>query len=476
MIKLVWRLLLLVAIAAVFAWLADRPEKVTVQWSGKEFEMSVLVAVAFLAIAMTALYFVWRFLSRLWRSPSTAREYWRFRKHRKAYESLSQGMIAASAGDAHAANRHAAVASKTLDNEPLTHVLAAQAAQLKGDRDAVKRAFEQMAKQPATEVLGLRGLFTEAKQSGDLSAAIQFAEKALALNPRLAWASSAMLQIQSARKDWQAAANTILTQGKSGLLQRAEADRKRAALLTAEAIAAEDTDRPRALSLANDAINLDPTLTPPAVVAARIQIANGNTRKAVKILREAWNKSQHPDIADVMAHARPGDGPEERYERVRDLAGDTEENLEGAVALAKSAIAAKRWDVARKTLEPHAKDRPQARVCALMAEVEEATGDKGRAREWLARALTAPRDPMWVSDGVASTRWTPVSPVTGEIVPCEWKPPFDLPYAQPMQITEETQTAEPVLISSPASAIQRSDAVSVSPPRPDDPGVNVDPA
>ena len=54
-----------------------------------------------------------------------------------------------------------------------------------------------------------------------------------------------------------------------------------------------------------------------------------------------------------------------------------------------------------------------------MAEIEEAAGDKGRAREWLSRAITAPRDPIWFSDGVASPRWTPVSPVSGEIVPCE---------------------------------------------------------
>ena len=61
-----------------------------------------------------------------------------------------------------------------------------------------------------------------------------------------------------------------------------------------------------------------------------------------------------------------------------------------------------------------------------MADIEEATGDKGRAREWLARAIRAPRDPMWVSDGVAGPRWVPISPVSGEIVPCQWKTPFEM--------------------------------------------------
>ena len=44
---------------------------------------------------------------------------------------------------------------------------------------------------------------------------------------------------------------------------------------------------------------------------------------------------------------------------------------------------------------------------------EDGRGDKGRAREWLARAVRAPSDPMWVIDGAASPYWTPISPVTG---------------------------------------------------------------
>ena len=60
----------------------------------------------------------------------------------------------------------------------------------------------------------------------------------------------------------------------------------------------------------------------------------------------------------------------------------------------------------------------------LMAELEEAeTGDRGRAREWLARAVRAPRDPAWTADGVVLEKWAPVSPVTGRIDAVEWKVP-----------------------------------------------------
>ena len=52
-------------------------------------------------------------------------------------------------------------------------------------------------------------------------------------------------------------------------------------------------------------------------------------------------------------------------------------------------------------------------------------GDKGREREWLARALRAPRDRAWIADGYISDRWLPVSPVTGAVDGFEWKAPVD---------------------------------------------------
>jgi HemY protein len=471
MVRLLWRFALLLAAAILFAWLADRPGSVTINWLGREIQMSVLVAVALAISGLVGLSFIWQILRRLLRSPTAAREFWRFRKHRKAYESLSKGIIAAGAGDAQSASRHAAVAGNTLSDEPLVNVLAAQAAQLRGDKDGVKRIFAEMAKSPDTELMGLRGLFSEARQSGDLVAALHHAEKALAKNPRLPWASTAVLQVQTARKLWLAAAQTLEQQGRSGLLDKAEANRKRAALLTAEALALEDESRDRALDLAIDANRLDAALVPAACIIARCHIASGNVRKAQKIIRATWELAKHPDLVELMARTVAGDGPEIRFERVRDLVGPAEDHLESAHALAKSALAARRLDVARAALSMHISDRPPARICALMGEIEDADGDKGKSREWFARAVHAPRDPMWVSDGVAAPRWVPVSPVTGEIVPCEWKVPFDV-LPQSALDQENPLPAMPALMPKTADA-EPSKALPFQRP-PDDPGVDED--
>ena len=474
MIRLLWRFLLLVLLAAGFAWIADRPGTLTIRWLGREIEMSFIAGVVVAVLAVVAIWLVWSLFRRLWASPQAVGRYFAFRKNRKGYDSLSRGIIAAGAGDATAAAKHAAIAGNALADEPLVNVLAAQAAQLKGDRAAVKRIFEAMTKSPDTEALGLRGLFSEARQSGDVAAARRHAERALALNPRLSWASTAVLQLQSGAKDWGAAAGTLTQQIKSGLVAQADGNRKLAAMLTAQALAAEEQNKSQALELALKAHKLDPALVPAAVVAARVLITQASTRKASKILKETWVLSAHPDLADVQAHLIPGDGPEARLDRVRDLLKEDKGGLEGAVALARAAAKAKRWDMARDALKPWIEQRPQARICALMADIEEAQGDKGRAREWLARALHAPRDPIWVSDGVASPRWTPVSPVSGEIVPCEWKAPFEMP--EQLEADRAPELAAPDLEPDPAPAPKPIEAPKMVMPQrpPDDPGLPED--
>ena len=262
MIKLLWRLLLLVVLAVGFAWLADQQDKFSFTRNGVTYTMSLVVAVTLALFALVSLSFLWSLVRRLLRSPTAAKEFLRFRKSRKGYEALSKGIIAAGAGDAQAAAKHAATAGNALSDEPLVNILAAQAAQLKGNKEDVRRIFEDMSKSPDTELFGLRGLFSEARNSGDLVAALKHAEKALALNPRLPWASTAVLQVQTARKSWEAAALTLDQQGRNGLLAKDQAARKRAAMLTAEALSLEDHEPARALDLASKAIDLDAALVP----------------------------------------------------------------------------------------------------------------------------------------------------------------------------------------------------------------------
>ncbi|MGE0697608.1 MAG: heme biosynthesis HemY N-terminal domain-containing protein, partial [Hyphomicrobiaceae bacterium] len=185
MIRLVLYLVAVAALATGMSWLADRPGMMVINWEGYEVETSVFKAVVVLALLMATVLFLWSLLRQLWSSPATLGRYFVRRRHEKGLDALSSGMIAIGAGDRQTAMRYAMQARKALPNEPLTHLLRAQAAQLAGDRTTSRRIFEAMLAQPDTEQLGLRGLFLEAEREGEVEAARQFAERALRINPKL---------------------------------------------------------------------------------------------------------------------------------------------------------------------------------------------------------------------------------------------------------------------------------------------------
>jgi HemY protein len=414
------------ALATGLVWLADRPGSLVLNWQGYEVETSVFRAVVILTLLVGFSVFAWNLLKQIWLSPAVIGNLFNRRRQKRGLEALSTGLIALGAGDKQTALRYAVQARRTLPNEPLTHLLRAQAARLAGDKITARRIFEAMLSAPDTEQLGLRGLFLEAESEGETEAARQFAERALRVNPKLGWAVDSLFELQCKQKDWPAAIDTIVLARKNGHLDKVTADRRRAVLLTAQAQTAEDSEPERALNLALEAHGLAVDLVPAAAIAGRLLASKGNTPRATKIIQETWRKSQHPDLAVAYAFARIGDSPRDRLMRVKQLASLAPMSIESPIALATAAIEAKDWEEARAALMPLTEGRLTQRVCTLMARVEGAEhGDKGRVREWLARAVNAPRDPAWTADGIVSETWQPVSPVTGALDAFQWRVPLE---------------------------------------------------
>jgi HemY protein len=425
MISLLIRFALVVALAIAFAWLADQPGDLTLRWLGYEIQTSLMAALITISIIALVLWIVWSVLLWLLDRPGALGSWFKSRRQKKGRDALSSGLIAVAAGDKDAAQANAKVAVSVLGSDPMAKLLDAQAAQMRGDSNRVRQLFEEMTQQPETRLLGLRGLHTEAVKQQDLGRARELAEEAARINPKVNWASKAVLSYQSANEDWPAIARTIDQQKQAKIIDRKEAKAKHAVVLMAQALDQQADNPAKAGSLALEAHNLEPSLVPAAVMAATHVAQAGNLRKASKILEKTWALVPHPDIAEAYANVRSGDSALDRLKRVTSLTRKSG-GIEAAVALATAAIEAREWKTARKALEPFAHDRPQARICGLMAEIEEGEfGDKGRAREWLSRAVRAPRDPAWTADGFISRVWLPVSPVTGELGAFRWRVPVE---------------------------------------------------
>jgi HemY protein len=437
-----WRALVFIGLLCVAAfgavWLADQPGTVLVTFGGYELRTSVAVAAVALAGIALALAMMWAVVTTMMGLPSRLTFANRARRRSRGYQAVSRGMVAVGAGDPIAARRYANEAERLLGHEPLTLLLKAQAAQVSGNRAAAEAAFSQMMDENETRVLGLRGLFVEARRRGDATAAREYASEAVRIAPAAAWASDAVLEARCAERDWRGALESIDRRASLGLLDKATAKRHRAVLLTADALDRVDRDPDGALRSGQDAVRYAPDLIPAAALVGRFLSHRGDLRRAAKVVEAAWRSQPHPDLADVYLNLRQGDSSLDRLKRAETLMRLSNGAPEGRLAVARAALEAREFDRAREVLEPLLVDRPTMRVCLLMSDLEQAEhGSTGRGREWLARATRAPRDPAWIADGVVSDKWAPVSPVTGRLDAFVWQAPPDVLVAPELAMSDD---------------------------------------
>jgi HemY protein len=424
MIRLILFLVLLVAIGLGFTWLADRPGEVAITWQGNTYILDLLtMAVAVLAL-IVAVMVSWAIIRTVLDSPFIMQRFFRRRSKEQGYKALSSGFIAAGSGDAETARRMSVRADRMLDDEPLTRLLKAQTALLEDKHDEAKTQFEDMLDDEKTRLLGLRGLYLEAAQEEDGLAARQYAEKASSLEPRLGWAGKARQEFAASSGEWHEALEALDANKSNRIIDKDTAKRQRAVLLTANAKSIELSEPKLARKQALEATKLAPDLVPAGLTAGRVMVRLGEVRSASKLLETLWKSRPHPEVADAYLHVRPGDSAVDRLKRARSLEAIRPNHPESHFTIGRAALEAKEFDQARAAAAALLKTRPSERAFLLMADIEDAEfGDDGRIREWLARAVHAPRDATWVADGVTSDEWAPVSPVTGKIDAFQWKVP-----------------------------------------------------
>jgi HemY protein len=454
MIRLLTFLAVVFLLGLGFAWLADRPGDMVVTFDGYQYKVSLMAAAALLTAVVAAVMVLWWLVKSVWNSPYAISRHFRARRRDRGYQALSTGMIAAGAGDFAKARQKNKEAGKLInsDQEPLIHLLEAQTFLLEGDHDRARGKFEAMIDDPEMKLLGLRGLYLEAERLGDKAAARHYAARAADVAPQLGWASDSTLEERAEDGDWDGALKLLDAQKATRQFDKETVNRRRSVLLTAKALATFDTDQAGARSAALEANRLVPSFAPAAMIAARALFRADDVRKGSKLLEAAWKDEPQPELADLYVHARPGDATHDRLARAQRLQSLRQNNVESSLIVARAALDAQEYKLARQEAEAAIRMQPREAGYLLLADIEEAeTGDVGKIRQWLARAVRAPRDPAWVADGHVSQHWAPISPVTGRLDAFEWKAPIE-------QVTPLIEQEDPLTLpETPAITVEAPD-------------------
>jgi HemY protein len=186
-------------------------------------------------------------------------------------------------------------------------------------------------------------------------------------------------------------------------------------------------------------------------------------RKATRIIDAAWRANPHPELAQAFTDLRAGESARDRLKRIEGAARNVPDNIESALAIGRAALDAREFGKARSVLAPYIA-APTKRVALLMAEIERAEGDEGRAREWLGRAVNAAPDPAWTADGHISDRWEPASPITGRLDAFEWRVPTTGVITAAPVIELEPPPASIVITPTPPVGPEANNGSDVTPP------------
>ena len=134
--KLITAVVILIASVAAALWLREHDGFVVVQVGEWSLQASLIVFAGMLVIAWFAISLGLGLLRRLWRAPQGMRRWALFRRHKRARESLINGLVEIAEGQYSSAERTLLASSDAVEMPVFNYLLSALAAQRRGAWEA----------------------------------------------------------------------------------------------------------------------------------------------------------------------------------------------------------------------------------------------------------------------------------------------------------------------------------------------------
>ena len=404
MIKSIINIIIFISIVSVFSFAVTQFAKTNDEFqiilSNIEITFSPIAVIIAVVVGLIVIWLVFKicnFLIATYRflngDETAISRYFDRSREKKGFQALSDGMIALALGENRTATIKAYRANKLLGKPEVTNLLSAQAAEQSGDRKEALRFYKALINQEKTKFVGILGIMKQKLEDGDKESALELAHQANSIKPKDNTVLTTLFELQVEKNNWTGAQKTLNTKYKSGLLPKDIFIRRNAILNLATA--KEDSGE-NSITAAINANKASPELIPAAVLTASIHMKNRKKRLATNILRKAWDKLPHPDLAAAFANLEPSESANERFNRFKPWIKVHKDTPEVIMLEAELALAAENYTGARKIMGELAETSPTARSLTIMAAVERGTGAaEAVVRGWLAKALGAKYGPMW---------------------------------------------------------------------------------
>lgn len=399
MIRTTFIYLIIAAIVSVLAfgsyYLSTLSGGVQYDLFGHTGSISVLLTVLLLIVLSAVLMFALAILLGLIRLPWILGRSATRRKKAKANKSLTEGLLAAEAGDVRSAQIHAKKALKHADDERLKLLLEARIAEAQEDWLGAERAWGMLTRLPGGELAGLRGAAAAAIERGDKGSAEANAKQALLVKSTATWPFAALFDLQVSRHEWAQALETLSVGEKRKLIDGDSLRRRKAVLETARAVNLPANQTLEAQRLLASALKACPGFPPAVWHGAKHLIRDNKLKAAFGVIELGWQAGPHPALARLARQITSADTRSSATRKLTSLAQSNLNHRESRILLAQIAAERGKWAETIRGLAVLVEEEPTARLCLLMEQALHGYGDEKEAVRWGRMAVTAAREADW---------------------------------------------------------------------------------
>ncbi len=366
-------------------WLAERPGIVHIVWADWYIDTSIGFAVTLVIILCVLSILITNFWHRLNNLPIMVQKYWNRRQQERGYDVLTHALVAIASGDKKAAKRMTGKAHELLENDTVSTLFAAQAAQLSGDIEGAVEYFEKLLDNPNTAFLGLLGLMRHAKETRLFAEALAYAKKALVLQPASMVLTKEIFSLQLNLRNFEDALETLKQLRNLNAIDKGEANQRGAELHWA--LAEQELKANNNTQAARHALAAYNALPETGVhLYVRVLEQQNKNKKAMGLLEKHWHEVANVDMASTYIRLSGAKTPAEKARMMETLAATDTNNPVSILLLAETLIDAEIWGKARHSMERYkekvgSENRHYYRTMARLEREEK--NDEDAAQQWL---------------------------------------------------------------------------------------------
>lgn len=405
MIRIIWNAFLLGVIGLAAAWLSNNPGAVRIEWIGYQVQTSVAVVIALVIIVYAVCYtflakpvlylrekmFYWFGADK--RAQKIARS--KIDREVDRYTLLGRGLTALAAGDIPAAEKLQKQIEKSFAGDKAkTMVFQAQLAEAKNDTPEAMRLYGELAADPSTRLLGMRGKIRLLRLNGSPEKALDLCSKLLNEKHPPMWVLSEAFELQIQEKKWREAFDTLEKARKRDLFDKQTVKRLKASVLLEEArTTMDETEKEK---LVREAQETDETFVQAALLTAEYDAHRGQIRRAHKMLQKIWKLAPLWPVYETYVSLTPDISPVDAVKAVEDLISENPDAPVNDLVLADISLKAHLWGQAKTAVDKFLAANPDSkRALTIAAEIAEHNQDEKAAESYREKAAAAPAETLF---------------------------------------------------------------------------------